>query len=310
MGFLIKLLTKIFLKDMTKTLTKRYVLKQVNKRMFYDWKIKSSLFKLSPIKNTFNKTIDKLKNVATSPWSNLKSTISQPKELIKLFLDFQSKNENREEKELEDILYKKVIRKITSSKSKKDPMIYKIQRLLNRKLGFNSLAIIDEMKSMSNSLNQKLNSDFIKAYQLNNISYENIEEFNKFKEIYKWSLNDYEKKKFNERFNEKINVVFRSSWIDFGIFLKNSKRARNGIMFLQLRHDKVVSSRNKSLFYSWVNVKFEDWKQIAQDPTGTNFWKIWYHKNRTNHRHITRLSIYHNNSVHKTKRRIRKKESR
>ena len=115
-------------------------------------------------------------------------------------------------------------------------------------------------------------------------------EFQLFREFYKNKLSDIQKKWFNNIMGEELQVYFNSTYIDFGIFIPYGKNKQRGIMGLQL-YD-TTSKRNPSLYYQWVRVKTKDWKRITEDPTGTNFWKKWYAKNRYNPNNITSSSIY------------------
>lgn len=80
----------------------------------------------------------------------------------------------------------------------------------------------------------------------------------------------------------------------------NSTRTR-GLMKLKLKNVKKVKlpPTNKAGIYVWWNISLGTFNKIIKDPTGTNFWKVFFRKNRkklihitTQSRHYTRKNVF------------------
>lgn len=112
-----------------------------------------------------------------------------------------------------------------------------------------------------------------------------------------------------------IHVIFKSSWILYGIWIPKwvkkvkyrgktiTRKSTIGQMILKIYGTK--SKRNPSLVYHWINVKNKDWLRILEDKTGTKFWKYWYHENRKNQRYLTMQSRYYDTNYQNKKWRSR-----
>ena len=113
-----------------------------------------------------------------------------------------------------------------------------------------------------------------------------------------------------------VRISFNSKWIkaamweplinireykdQVGLMTKMSKggtkkvfsNSAKGILKIIVRWKYRPRTNPKGL-YAWYNVSFGTWKKIIASKTGTNFWKVFYHKARTNRRYITNESIYY-----------------
>ena len=113
-----------------------------------------------------------------------------------------------------------------------------------------------------------------------------------------------------------VRISFNSKWIkaamweplinireykdQVGLMTKMSKggtkkvfsNSAKGILKIIVRW-KFRPRTNPKGLYAWYNVSFGTWKKIIASKTGTNFWKVFYHKARVNRRYITNESIYY-----------------
>lgn len=100
----------------------------------------------------------------------------------------------------------------------------------------------------------------------------------------------------------KSKWILEASWVPLWVFMEagkgfnmnyNNTRTR-GFMKLKLKRSKrVKSSKNRSLVYVWWNISYGLFQKIVQDPTGENFWKVFFKKNRKNLIYITIDSKYY-----------------
>lgn len=116
-------------------------------------------------------------------------------------------------------------------------------------------------------------------------------EFSEFRDWYLSKLTDNQKKLFKDLFKDELQIIFNSSWILFGVYIPYGRKAKSGILGLQL---KKGSERNPSGYYQWVRIPKWVWEKLENDPRGETWWREWYHKNRTNKRYLTIESIYYN----------------
>ena len=122
-----------------------------------------------------------------------------------------------------------------------------------------------------------------------------------------------------------VRISFNSKWIkaamweplinireykdQVGLMTKMSKggtkkvfsNSAKGILKIIVKR-KYKSQWNPKRLYSWYNVSFGTWKKIIAHKTGTNFWKVFYHRARTNKRYITSESKYYKSHWAKIKR--------
>lgn len=115
-------------------------------------------------------------------------------------------------------------------------------------------------------------------------------DFINFRNIMMNSLNEKEKGYFKHLFGEKLRLIFRSSWIMFGIYIPYGRRNQSGILALQLYEG---SERNPSGFYQWIRIPRYVWEQLEFNPNGETWWREWYHDNRKNKRYLTKQSIHY-----------------
>lgn len=113
----------------------------------------------------------------------------------------------------------------------------------------------------------------------------------------------------SEMMKFKSSWIKEAQWVPIWVFKQsgmgfnpnyNSLRTR-GMMKLKLKKVKKVKlpAYNKAGIYVWWNISLGTFKKIIQDPTGTNFWKVFYKKNRkkliyitTQSKHYTRKNVF------------------
>ena len=137
-----------------------------------------------------------------------------------------------------------------------------------------------------------------------------------------------------------LQVVFESSWIEYAAWIsptmfldapkyemknlptfyeqsrkitientledrikKTTNTRTRGLLAIKIK-PQFKSKRNKLNWYIWWNVTLGAFKRIIADPTGTNFWKVWYHKNRKNKKVLLDSSIYYNRKRKKRKKKV------
>lgn len=171
-----------------------------------------------------------------------------------------------------------------------------------------------------------------------NVAYEENNKGN-FKDFFDFTdtLNETERKNLQELLHKytTVRISFNSSWIkaamwepyinireykdQVGLMTTMSKggtkkvfsNSAKGILKIIVRW-KFRPRTNPKGLYAWYNVSFGTWKKIVSIRNGTNFWKVFYHKARTNKRYITNESIYYTfdrSMIYKTNRRYKKNPS-
>lgn len=145
--------------------------------------------------------------------------------------------------------------------------------------------IFNEAKLEEYRLEQDMIRRFKKADGLNQL------EFRTFREMYKESFNDTQRKWFNSIMGEELQVFFNSTWIDYSVYIPYGKNKKYGIFAIQI-NGNFKSQRNPFVYYQWVRLERKTYEKIISDPTGTNFWSSWYKDNRYNPRYLTSMSRY------------------
>lgn len=136
-------------------------------------------------------------------------------------------------------------------------------------------------------MQKQYQNEMIKSYQNGEgLGYRN---FKAFKRSVMKNTDDNGRKKFQDMFGEQLLLIFKSSWIAFGMYIPYGGRSNLGILALQL---KKGSKRNPNGYYEWIRIPRWVWDKLVENSTGENFWKVWYNKNRTNKRYLTAKSIY------------------
>ena len=199
-------------------------------------------------------------------------------------------------------------------------------------------------------INKQIQEDIAKRYKqfdknvrlfhkhLVNVAYEENNKGN-FKDFFDFTdtLNETERKNLQDLLHKytTVRISFNSSWIkaamwepyinireykdQVGLMTTMSKggtkkvfsNSAKGILKIIVRW-KFRPKSNRSGLYAWYNVSFGTWKKIVSIRNGTNFWKVFYRRARTNKRYITNESIYYTfdrSMIYKTNRRYKKNPS-
>lgn len=209
---------------------------------------------------------------------------------------------------------------------------------------------IKEEIRIQKKINKQIQEDIAKRYKqfdknvrlfhkhLVNVAYEENNKGN-FKDFFDFTdtLNETERKNLQDLLHKHttVRISFNSSWIkaamwepyinireykdQVGLMTTMSKggtkkvfsNSAKGILKIIVRWKFRVKSNPKGL-YSWYNVSFGTWKKIVAIRNGTNFWKVFYRRARTNKRFITNESLYYTfdrSMIYKTNRRYKKNPS-
>lgn len=209
---------------------------------------------------------------------------------------------------------------------------------------------IKEQIKIQKKINKQIQEDIAKRYKqfeknvrlfhkhLVNVAYEENNKGN-FKDFFDFTdtLNETERKNLQELLHKHttVRISFKSSWIkaamwepyinireykdQVGLMTTMSKggtkkvfsNSAKGILKIIVRWKFRVRS-NPSGLYAWYNVSFGTWKKIVAIRNGTNFWKVFYRRARTNKRFITNESIYYTydrSMIYKNNKRYKKNPS-
>lgn len=278
-------------------------------KVFKNKKIQDRFFRKTDLEIALMKSKDnyflyKNKNVKQIWEWYLKKTKQQDHQLQKTFFNIQIQKEREFNK-----AYK-------AQQKWKEKMMYRsekeyfnsIPKMIERQMKEREMISKRTMRHLDNALVQ------ISKRENNKNLLSKSDGINDFRD-FKMSLSESERKRVEEIINNHnkdngTQYFFNSSWILYAYWIpmteirdyreqttfKTQSKAINsktrGFMKIQIDPMKFKSKRNPSLLYVWYNVSYQMFKKIIEDPTGTNFWKVFYGKHRKDRQFITQKSKY------------------